>query len=93
MVFKLQAKLVMNEEVLFYSLVSTLFDISFTSGIIIFHIFLNILIMGNSSKHQREKKTEKTEENQREEGRTSLFTTYPNSSLCISFGEQSWEAG
>ena len=49
----------MNEEVLFYSLVSTVFDISFTSGIIIFHIFLNILIMGNSSKHQRGKKTEK----------------------------------
>ena len=39
MVFKLQAKLVMNEEVLFYSLVSTVFDISFTSGIYHFSHF------------------------------------------------------
>ena len=44
------------KEYYFIYLVSTVFDISFTSGIIIFHIFLNILIMGNSSKHQREKK-------------------------------------
>ena len=67
MVLKLQAKLIMNEEVLFYIFISTIyitvFDISFTSGIYLFHIFLNILIMSNSSKHQRgKKKNRKTEE-------------------------------
>ena len=33
-------------------------------------------------KREKKRRTEKTEENQREKGRTGLFTTYPNSSLC-----------
>ena len=49
--------------------------------------------MGNSNKHQKKKNPEKQKKNQREEGRTSLFTVYPNTSLCKSFGGQSWEAG
>ena len=68
----------------FIYLVSTVFDISFTSGIIIFHIFLNILIMGNSSKHQRVKK-KKTEKQKKTKEKKDALVCLPHTltALCV----------
>ena len=83
MVLQLQAKLFMNEELLFYIFTFNRILIFLSLAVLSFFTFsLIFLLWATAASTREEKKNRKTEENQREEGRTSLFTTYPNSSLC-----------
>ena len=82
MVLKLQAKLFMSEEVLFFIFSFNRILIFLSLAIFSCFTFSLIFLLWATARSTREKKIEKQKKSQREEGGTTLFTAYPNTSLC-----------